>query len=136
MVQSRKQVAAITYLWSNTSILVPGDYVLLRLKKRAADKREAKLIRDEDGGDDVEAAVGRILDIDDKNDVGEKQASSRAQIGKEGIDGQMEADTDVESDQTTGENEETWDVPSEFKQMTRIFEGFERIIAKSNLLTM
>jgi hypothetical protein len=53
--------------------------MLLRLKKRAADKRETKLIRDEEGGDDVEAAVGRIVDIDDKNDVGEKQASSRAQ---------------------------------------------------------
>jgi hypothetical protein len=86
----------------------------LCLKKRAADKREAKLIRDEDGGDDVEAAVGRIVDIDDKNDVGEKQASSRAQIGKEGTDGQVEADKDVKSDQTTGENEETWYVPSEF----------------------
>jgi hypothetical protein len=53
--------------------------MLLRLKKRAADKRETKLIRDEEDGDDVEAAVGRIVDIDDKNDVDEKQASSRVQ---------------------------------------------------------
>jgi hypothetical protein len=64
-----------------------------------------------------------------------KLAAER-KIGKEGSDGQMEADTDVESDRTTGENEETWYVSSGFEQMTRIFEGFERIIAKSNLLTM
>ncbi len=102
-----------------------------RQRKRAAEKAAREDHRHAGGalGDGGRLGVDKSKELSDREVVGRSQRGSKKNSGQA-----TDEDTEMESEENPDDDEEIWYVPADLSQLHRIFECFERIISKSNIL--